>query len=130
VQILMLAAGRLLGAGATVQELILPEPFNQLRDAHTDSNRGALVRSCPNTRRRTRSSPPTRGVRWETDVAWPREASGLDVILTLSVRGKAPEGLRTTCEATLSPIWTPLHAPCIAIPVKGRKVWRLRELCA
>ena len=40
---LMLAAGRLLGAGATVQELILPEPFNQLRDAHTDSNRGALV---------------------------------------------------------------------------------------
>jgi hypothetical protein len=43
VQILMLAAGRLLGAGATVQELILPEPFNQLRDAHTDSNRGALV---------------------------------------------------------------------------------------
>ncbi|MBS0642204.1 MAG: hypothetical protein JSS43_20250, partial [Proteobacteria bacterium] len=42
---------------------------------------------------------------------------GLDVILTPSAPGEAPEGLHTTGNAIFQQMWTLLHVPCVAIPV-------------
>jgi Asp-tRNA(Asn)/Glu-tRNA(Gln) amidotransferase A subunit family amidase len=41
----------------------------------------------------------------------------LDVILTPSAPGEAPEGLHTTGNAIFQRMWTLLHVPCVAIPV-------------
>ena len=40
----------------------------------------------------------------------------LDVILTSSSRGEAPEGLQSTGEDVFNRMWTLLHAPNIGIP--------------
>ena len=40
----------------------------------------------------------------------------LDVILTPSSRGEAPEGLHTTGEDVFNRMWTLLHAPNVGIP--------------
>jgi Asp-tRNA(Asn)/Glu-tRNA(Gln) amidotransferase A subunit family amidase len=41
----------------------------------------------------------------------------LDVILTPSAKGEAPEGLHTTGDAVFNKMWTLLHAPNIGVPV-------------
>ncbi len=41
----------------------------------------------------------------------------LDVILTSSAPGEAPEGLHTTGNAVFNSNWTLLHVPCVGIPV-------------
>ena len=41
----------------------------------------------------------------------------LDVVLTPSAPGEAPEGLHTTGNAIFNRMWTLLHVPCVGIPV-------------
>jgi Asp-tRNA(Asn)/Glu-tRNA(Gln) amidotransferase A subunit family amidase len=43
--------------------------------------------------------------------------TSLDVILTPSAPGEAPEGLHTTGNSIFQRMWTLLHVPCVAIPV-------------
>jgi Asp-tRNA(Asn)/Glu-tRNA(Gln) amidotransferase A subunit family amidase len=135
---LVLAARRLQDAGAIVEELILPEPFNHMLDAHTDIIQteggwsflpeylSSYAILAPDLRGKVENA---RGVTPEKLLASYALADscrpafdrlfgrGLDVILTPSVRGEAPEGLHTTGEAVFNSIWTLLHVPCIAIPV-------------
>ena len=40
----------------------------------------------------------------------------LDVVLTPSAPGEAPQGLHTTGDAIFNRMWTLLHVPCINIP--------------
>jgi len=40
----------------------------------------------------------------------------LDVVLTPSAPGEAPEGLHTTGNAIFNRMWTLLHVPCVGIP--------------
>jgi Asp-tRNA(Asn)/Glu-tRNA(Gln) amidotransferase A subunit family amidase len=41
---------------------------------------------------------------------------GLDVLLTLSAPGEAPEGLGATGDPVFNRIWTALGVPCISVP--------------
>ena len=41
----------------------------------------------------------------------------LDVILTPSAKGEAPEGLHTTGDAVFNRMWTLMHGPNVGIPV-------------
>ncbi len=44
-------------------------------------------------------------------------ASGVDVLLTPSAMGEAPEGLDGTGDPVFNTLWTTLHLPCITMPV-------------
>ncbi len=135
---LELAAKRLEDAGAIVEPFDLPEPFNHLHEAHADivqteggwsflpeylSSYGILA---PDLRGKVENA---RGVTPEKLLASYALADscrpvfdklfgrGLDVILTPSAPGEAPEGLHTTGNAIFQSMWTLLHVPCVAIPV-------------
>jgi Asp-tRNA(Asn)/Glu-tRNA(Gln) amidotransferase A subunit family amidase len=135
---LMLAAKRLADAGAIVEEYELPAPFNSLHEAHADIVQTEGGRSflpeyltsydilAPDLRGKVENA---RGVTPEKLLASYALAdscrpafdalfgSGLDVILTPSAPGEAPEGLHTTGSAIFQSMWTLLHVPCVAIPV-------------
>ena len=135
---LMLAAKRLADAGAIVEEYELPAPFSHLHEAHTDiiqteggwsflpeylTSHAILA---PDLRGKVEN---VRGVTPEKLLASYSLAdscrpvfdalfgSGLDVILTPSAPGEAPEGLHTTGSAIFQCMWTLLHVPIVAIPV-------------
>jgi Asp-tRNA(Asn)/Glu-tRNA(Gln) amidotransferase A subunit family amidase len=135
---LELAAKRLQDAGAIVEEFVLPDPFNHLHEAHADivqteggwsflpeylSSYSILA---PDLRGKVENA---RGVTPEKLLASYTLADscrptfdklfgrGLDVILTPSAPGEAPEGLHTTGSAIFQSMWTLLHVPCVAIPV-------------
>ncbi len=42
--------------------------------------------------------------------------NGLDVLLTPSAPGEAPEGLEATGDPVFSRMWTALGVPCISVP--------------
>jgi Asp-tRNA(Asn)/Glu-tRNA(Gln) amidotransferase A subunit family amidase len=132
------AAQRLRDAGAIVEEFELPGPFNQLHEAHADivqteggvsflpeylSSYDVLA---PDLRGKVENA---RGVTPEKLLAsyaladscrpaFDRLFGGtLDIILTPSAPGEAPEGLHTTGDAIFQKMWTLLHVPCVAIPV-------------
>jgi Asp-tRNA(Asn)/Glu-tRNA(Gln) amidotransferase A subunit family amidase len=44
------------------------------------------------------------------------ELAGVDVLLTLSASGEAPQDLKTTGDAMFNRIWTLLGAPCVHVP--------------
>jgi Asp-tRNA(Asn)/Glu-tRNA(Gln) amidotransferase A subunit family amidase len=135
---LLLAAKRLADAGAIVEEYELPAPFTSLHEAHADivqteggwsflpeylTSHAILA---PDLRGKVEN---VRGVTPEKLLASYALAdscrlvfdalfgSGLDVILTPSAPGEAPEGLHTTGSAIFQSMWTLLHVPCVAIPV-------------
>jgi Asp-tRNA(Asn)/Glu-tRNA(Gln) amidotransferase A subunit family amidase len=131
------AARRLAAAGASVFELVLPEPFSRLHDAHTaivNSEGGAsflpeyinapglladdLRAKVENTlqitpQRLLESYALADACRPMLDNLFGPE---LDVILTPSSRGEAPVGLHTTGDAVFNRMWTLLHAPNVGIP--------------
>jgi Asp-tRNA(Asn)/Glu-tRNA(Gln) amidotransferase A subunit family amidase len=50
---------------------------------------------------------------------FPAAMGELDVLLTLSAPGEAPEGLAWTGDPAANFIWTSLHVPCVTIPTGG-----------
>jgi Asp-tRNA(Asn)/Glu-tRNA(Gln) amidotransferase A subunit family amidase len=131
------AAKRLAEAGAIVEDLVLPDPFNHLHDAHAAimAGEGAAAflpeyvnhydRLAPLLRDRVENVSGTTPEQWleayaladrcrvQFDALFGAE---LDVVLTPSARGEAPEGLHTTGEAIFNSMWTLLHSPNVGIP--------------
>jgi Asp-tRNA(Asn)/Glu-tRNA(Gln) amidotransferase A subunit family amidase len=132
------AARRLADAGAIVEEIDLPEPFNRLHDAHTTIvsteggvsflpeyvNAGAMLAEGLRERVENVLQITPRQMleayaladscRPMLDVMF---GPHLDVILTPSAKGEAPVGLHTTGDAVFNRMWTLLHAPNVGIPV-------------
>jgi Asp-tRNA(Asn)/Glu-tRNA(Gln) amidotransferase A subunit family amidase len=132
------AARRLADAGAIVEELDLPDPFNRLHDAHTAivSSEGGVsflpeyvnanAMLAEGLKERVENVLQlTSGQVLEAyalaDSCRPMLDAmfgpHLDVILTPSAKGEAPHGLHTTGDAVFNRMWTLLHAPNVGIPV-------------
>ena len=131
------AARGLREAGAQVQDFVLPAQFDTLRAAHAAiSHREAGVAFLPEyvnahallaqgLRDKVENSDGISDAtllasyatadrcRPEFDALFGHE---LDVILTPSAPGEAPEGLATTGNAVFNTMWTLLHVPCVNIP--------------
>ena len=131
------AAERLRDAGAIVEELILPEPFARLHDAHTTivtyEGGAAFLPEYVNSfamlapdlrakvdKRRSTTPEEIRAAYALAEACRPvfdgLFGPGLDVVLTPSAPGEAPEGLHTTGDAIFNRMWTLLHGPNIGIP--------------
>lgn len=131
------AARRLAEAGAIVEELTLPEPFDRLHDAHADIvnsegrasflteyvNAHALL--APDLRAKVENARGTTPEKLLASYALADSCRPmfdalfgptLDVILTPSAPGEAPEGLHTTGNAIFNSMWTLLHVPTVGIP--------------
>lgn len=135
---LLTAAKRLSDAGAIVEEYELPDAFNRLHEAHADivqteggysflpeylHSYNILAADLRGKVENVRGVTPEKllasyaladSCRPVFDTLFGR---GLDVILTPSAPGEAPEGLHTTGNAIFQSMWTLLHVPCVAIPV-------------
>ncbi len=135
---LMLAGKRLEGAGAIVTDLELPPPCDGLAAAHKDIIYAeAMVAFLPEllgapglmaTELKERSENkqglmPAQVLASYTVADQARPVFDalfgpeLDVVLTPSAPGEAPEGLHTTGNAIFNSNWTLLHVPCVGIPV-------------
>jgi Asp-tRNA(Asn)/Glu-tRNA(Gln) amidotransferase A subunit family amidase len=133
------AGRRLEAAGAIVTVLVLPESFNGMAAAQNTimygEARGAflpeylgpechlLARHFLDVVENSQAITPER-IRAAYDLAAKcrMEFDSLfldtvDVVLTPSSPGEAPEGLGYTGNPILNAIWTLLHVPCVAIPV-------------
>jgi Asp-tRNA(Asn)/Glu-tRNA(Gln) amidotransferase A subunit family amidase len=131
------AAIRLADAGAIVEHLDLPDAFNRLHDAHTaivNSEGGVsflpeyvnanamLADGFKEKVENVLQITPGRLLEAyaTADACRPMLDAmfgpNLDVILTPSAKGEAPEGLHTTGDAVFNRMWTLLHAPNIGIP--------------
>jgi Asp-tRNA(Asn)/Glu-tRNA(Gln) amidotransferase A subunit family amidase len=140
---LVSAAERLVEAGAIVEALVLPDPFNRLADAQkiiANSEGGASflpeyinANALLAADLKAKVENPT-GITREMLLASYAVAdacrpvfdgmfgASLDVVLTPSAPGEAPEGLHTTGNAIFNRMWTLLHVPCIGIPAgRGSK---------
>jgi Asp-tRNA(Asn)/Glu-tRNA(Gln) amidotransferase A subunit family amidase len=130
------AARRLGTAGVAVREVTLPEPFAGLSRAQQtvmayEAARAlaAAVRNAPD-----RVSPQLRDLlaagaacpdeEYATALALAASCRGMlavlfsdiDILLTPSAPGEAPEGLGATGDPVFNRMWTLLHAPCISVP--------------
>lgn len=143
---LLLAAERLAAAGATVEDLVLPSPCEHLSDTHqvisyAEGSRAFLPelllagdRLAPgllDKAENRRGITPARLLEAYTladrcrplfDALFappdtPSGAGALDVVLTPSAPGEAPEGLHTTGSDVFNRNWTLLHVPCVNVPV-------------
>ncbi|MPZ42754.1 MAG: amidase [Betaproteobacteria bacterium] len=136
------AGNRLAECGAVVEELLLEARFDGLRAAHAAiSNREAGVAFLPeyvnakallaqglkdkvenaggiSDRQLLESYALADSCRVAFDALF---GKSLDVVLTPSAPGEAPEGLHTTGNAVFNQMWTLLHVPCVNIPA-GRGV--------
>ena len=52
----------------------------------------------------------------ESRNAFPAAMEDLDILLTPSAPGEAPEGLGCTGDPVFNFIWTSLHLPCVTVP--------------
>jgi Asp-tRNA(Asn)/Glu-tRNA(Gln) amidotransferase A subunit family amidase len=132
------AARRLADAGAIVEELSLPVPFARLHDAHTAivNSEGGASFLPEYVNARALLAPDLRAKVENERTITPEQlleayaladscrpvldamfGPNLDVILTPSAPGEAPEGLHTTGDAIFNRMWTLLHGPNINIPV-------------
>ncbi len=131
------AAKRLTEAGAIVEELVLPEPFNHLPEAqNTIANSEGGVSFLPEYVNANALLAPDLRAKVDNPTGITREARlaayaladscrptfdamfgpHLDVVLTPSAPGEAPQGLHTTGNAIFNRMWTLLHVPCVGIP--------------
>jgi Asp-tRNA(Asn)/Glu-tRNA(Gln) amidotransferase A subunit family amidase len=132
------AAARLSEAGAIVEELELPEPFSRLHAAHLviAESEGAAA-FLPEYVNANALLAKTLRERVENVLQITAQqlvqayaladacrpvldglfGPKLDVILTPSSKGEAPEGLHTTGDAVFNKMWTLMHGPNVGIPV-------------
>jgi Asp-tRNA(Asn)/Glu-tRNA(Gln) amidotransferase A subunit family amidase len=132
------AAKRLAAAGAIVEELELGEPFSRLHAAHTviAESEGAASFLPEYINAPTLLAQPLRERVENVLQITPKQileayaladscrpmldglfGPKLDVILTPSSKGEAPEGLHTTGDAVFNKMWTLMHGPNVGIPV-------------
>jgi Asp-tRNA(Asn)/Glu-tRNA(Gln) amidotransferase A subunit family amidase len=126
-------------AGASVRDLVLPEPFARAWAAHPTVQdfeaRQALAWEY--AEHRDALPPALRGqLDRAQDLTAPdydaarREAhrarrllkdlfSDIDAILTVSSVGRAPRGLGSTGDARFNRLWTLMGVPCVNVPVPG-----------
>lgn len=126
-------------AGASVRDLVLPEPFARAWAAHPTVQdfeaRQALAWEY--AEHRDALPPVLRGqLDRAQDLTAPdydaarREAhrarrllkdlfSDIDAILTVSSVGRAPRGLGSTGDARFNRLWTLMGVPCVNVPVPG-----------
>jgi Asp-tRNA(Asn)/Glu-tRNA(Gln) amidotransferase A subunit family amidase len=133
---LMAAAERLRGAGASVEDLDLPSPFEALREHHVMIMR-AEGRAAFLAEFRADHALLEQDLRDYVENRWGYDRDGLrgaydaaadgrarfdvlaepyDLVLAPSAVGEAPLGLSSTGEMTFNGLWTLLHAPCINVP--------------
>jgi Asp-tRNA(Asn)/Glu-tRNA(Gln) amidotransferase A subunit family amidase len=129
-------ASRLSRAGATVCDLALPQLFQDVADAHQ------LVMNAESARamgwemlhhRHQLSEGLRERLEWglghtaealdaaRAVLATARKAFAgatisVDVLVTPSAPGEAPDGLAWTGDAAFNLIWTALHVPCVTVP--------------
>jgi Asp-tRNA(Asn)/Glu-tRNA(Gln) amidotransferase A subunit family amidase len=136
------AAAVLARAGAVVEEVILPPPFERMNEYHDIVMQGegraafrdlylaypALLHDEFKAKVENRLGITTAMLRDAKDViaasrpVFDGIARAYDAILTPSAPGEAPQRLDTTGMATFSRTWTAMHVPCIAIPFgRGRR---------
>ena len=134
--LLMEAGERLRRAGAIIGEHELPPGFAAITEAHqlVMQHESARAMGWEMLMHRDRLSAGLRE-KLEWGLAQPAETmaaaqatlrqtraefsaamAGLDVLLTPSAPGEAPEGLGWTGEPALNLIWTSLHGPCVTVP--------------
>jgi Asp-tRNA(Asn)/Glu-tRNA(Gln) amidotransferase A subunit family amidase len=132
------AAKRLEAAGAIIEELELPEPFFRLHTAHlviAESegaasflpeyvNANALLATTLKERVENVLQITAKQIVEAYALADQCRpvldgmfGPKLDVILTPSSKGEAPEGLHTTGDAVFNKMWTLMHGPNVGIPV-------------
>lgn len=135
-QALQLAGERLRKAGAVVEPLTLPAPFDGISDAQRtimlSEGRGAFLgeyllhheKLHQEFRERVENKA---GIAAKDIVAAHDLAAecrklfdalfpGFDAVLTPSAVGEAPVGLQNNGDPIFNAMWTLLHVPCIAIP--------------
>jgi Asp-tRNA(Asn)/Glu-tRNA(Gln) amidotransferase A subunit family amidase len=129
------AARLLAAAGAIVEELVLPAPFDQLLDAqNTIVTAEGGVSFLPEYVNAHVLLAPDFRAKVDSDTSRERLLAAyaladrcrpvfdgmfgdsLDVVLTPSAPGEAPQGLHTTGDAIFNRMWTLLHVPCINVP--------------
>ncbi|MGA2783406.1 MAG: amidase [Candidatus Bathyarchaeia archaeon] len=123
--------------GATVKEVELPEPFSRLAKAQVTVMNFEMARSFAYeySVRRDQLSEKLKKVialgqsisaaDYDEAVSLAAECrcllsrvfSGVDVLLTPSAVGEAPESLASTGDPIFNQVWTLLHVPCINIPI-------------
>jgi amidase len=131
------ALPRLAKSGAQIQEINLPEAFNEMYAAHGSISDYEVVRALEYERLNFSdqiSSSLMKKIRkaekcdFDTYVNAQRCASqcrlmladvfrNYDVLLVPSAPGEAPLGLESTGDSTFNRIWTALHVPTITVPV-------------
>lgn len=135
-QALHLAGDRLAKAGAAVEPLTLPAPFDGISDAQRtimlSEGRGAFLAEYllhhgklhQEFRERVENSAgiTPRDILAAHDLAaecrklFDALFPGFDAVLTPSAVGEAPVGLHNNGDPIFNAMWTLLHVPCIAIP--------------
>ncbi len=132
------AVERLKLAGASVKEVDLPVEFLELPDAHRWVSSFEFARNFAfeidlhweKISQRLRDGRITDGLNCSPERYFealmtmraamenlPKIFDGIDVIITASTLGPAPIGIDATGSAAIGSIWTPLHLPCVTLPV-------------
>jgi Asp-tRNA(Asn)/Glu-tRNA(Gln) amidotransferase A subunit family amidase len=131
------AAAALAKAGATVSARELPEGFAALEQAHPaimniESARSlgwelTTQRHLVSAALRERLEPALAEKPEVLDAAlatahgciaaFPAVMDGLDILITPSAPGEAPEGIAWTGDPAFNYIWTTLRVPCVTVPV-------------
>ncbi len=130
------AAGRLAASGATLAEVALPPHFADLMPRQMTLMGFEAARTFAHEWHtdRDRIGPKFQALieigleaSYEEYIAASRFAAGCraeladlfegcDVLLTVSAKGEAPEGLSSTGDMRFQSLWTFLHVPCITLP--------------
>jgi len=123
-------------AGAQVRDFALPDSFSALKDAHpivmnSESARalgwelahrrdgiseGLLERLEFGLSRSEAERTGAYDMFASTQAAFGPALGDLDVLITPSAPGEAPEGLDWTGDPAFNYMWTSLHVPCVTVP--------------
>ena len=132
------AARTLAATGAQVTEIVLPEEFGRVVDAHrwvssfefTRNFRHEIANHADRISTTLREGRIRDGLSCSFErylesrtfleqcrLRLPDACSHVDLLLTASCDGEAPVGLNTTGNPYFSALWTALHVPCLTAPV-------------